>query len=47
MAARPGRIRAEIAVPLARPRDPAHETVVRTKTEIMAVLQAEMAEAFS
>jgi ABC-type nitrate/sulfonate/bicarbonate transport system ATPase subunit len=47
MTARPGRIRAEIAVPLARPRDPAHETVVRTKTEIMAVLQAEMTEAFS
>jgi ABC-type nitrate/sulfonate/bicarbonate transport system ATPase subunit len=47
MTARPGRVRAEIAVPLARPRDPAQETVVRTKTEIMAVLQAEMAEAFS
>ena len=47
MTARPGRVRAEIAVPLARPRDPAQETVVRTKTEITAVLQAEMAEAFS
>jgi NitT/TauT family transport system ATP-binding protein len=47
MSARPGRIRAEIALPLVRPRDPAHETVVRTKAEIAAVLQAEMAEAFA
>ena len=47
MSARPGRIRAEIAVPLVRPRDPAHATVVRTKAEITAALHAEMAEAFS
>ncbi len=47
MTARPGRIRTEITIPLARPRDPAHEGVVREKARIASVLQAEMAEAFS
>lgn len=47
MTARPGRIRTEIAVPLGRPRDPADERVVREKARIVALLQAEMAEAFS
>jgi ABC-type nitrate/sulfonate/bicarbonate transport system ATPase subunit len=47
MTARPGRIRTEITVPLARPRDPAHEVVLREKARIASVLQAEMAEAFA
>ena len=46
MTARPGRIRTEITVQLARPRDPAHALVVREKARIASVLQAEMAEAF-
>jgi NitT/TauT family transport system ATP-binding protein len=47
MTARPGRIRTEITVPIARPRDPSHEMVVREKARIASVLEAEMAEAFS
>jgi ABC-type nitrate/sulfonate/bicarbonate transport system ATPase subunit len=47
MTARPGRIRAEFAVALPRPRDATDALVVREKARISAVLQAEMAEAFS
>jgi ABC-type nitrate/sulfonate/bicarbonate transport system ATPase subunit len=47
MTARPGRIRTEVMVPQARPRDPADEVVVRVKAQILAVLHGEMAEAFS
>jgi ABC-type nitrate/sulfonate/bicarbonate transport system ATPase subunit len=45
MTARPGRIRAEIRVQPTHPRDPV--AVAHQKTEIAALLQAEMAEAFS
>ncbi len=45
MTARPGRVRAEIAVPFPHPRDPV--TIAYQKAEIAALLQAEMAEAFS
>ncbi len=45
MTARPGRIRAEIHVPLSRPRNPI--AVAEQKAEISALLQAEMAEAFA
>jgi len=45
MTARPGRVRAEIAVPFPHPRDSV--TMAYQKAEIAALLQAEMAEAFS
>jgi ABC-type nitrate/sulfonate/bicarbonate transport system ATPase subunit len=45
MTARPGRIRAEVKVPLLRPRDPV--AIAGQKAEISALLQAEMAEAFA
>jgi ABC-type nitrate/sulfonate/bicarbonate transport system ATPase subunit len=46
LTARPGRVRAEIAIPHSRPRTPTDEVVVREKARLLALLQAEMAEAF-
>src|SRR5438445_8383823 len=45
MTARPGRIRDEVTVSLAHPRQPTDEIVVREKARILAALEGEMAEA--
>ncbi len=42
LTARPGQVRAEVAVDLPRPRRAADDGVVRTKARLMEVLQAEM-----
>jgi len=46
MTARPGRIRAEIPIPLPRPRQPTDGGVVQEKARLLALLHDEMAEAF-
>ncbi len=45
MTARPGRVRAELAVPLERPRRPTDAGVVERKAQILAWLQPELLEA--
>jgi ABC-type nitrate/sulfonate/bicarbonate transport system ATPase subunit len=46
MSARPGRVRAELAVSLPRPRSATDERTVAEKARLLTLLQAEMAEAF-
>ena len=46
LTARPARIREEIAIRLPRPRRATEDGVVREKAQLLALLQAELAEAF-
>lgn len=46
LTARPATLKAEIAVPLARPRDIADPAMIRLKKELLALLQVEMSKVF-